>query len=83
MRVLHDPRPPHNDCALTVFNTLGQQVAKLVNGEVQAGYHPPQELIRASALYINTEPKRRFQFEFINLCGDGVLTRHRASRSND
>jgi hypothetical protein len=24
---------------MTVFNTLGQQVAQLVNGELKAGYH--------------------------------------------
>jgi len=33
-------RLPHKSVVqLTVFNTLGQQVAQLVNGEVEAGYH--------------------------------------------
>jgi len=31
--------PARSQVTLTVFNTLGQQVAQLVNGEVEAGYH--------------------------------------------
>ena len=31
--------PNHAQVSLFVFNTLGQQVAQLVNGEVEAGYH--------------------------------------------
>jgi photosystem II stability/assembly factor-like uncharacterized protein len=31
--------PNRSRVALTVFNTLGQEVAQLVNGEVEAGYH--------------------------------------------
>jgi hypothetical protein len=31
--------PNRSQVLLTVFNTLGQQVAQLVNGEVEAGYH--------------------------------------------
>jgi aminopeptidase N len=31
--------PQRAEVTLTVFNTLGQQVAQLVNGEVDAGYH--------------------------------------------
>jgi hypothetical protein len=31
--------PNRAQVTLTVFNTLGQQVAQLVNGEVEAGYH--------------------------------------------
>jgi hypothetical protein len=31
--------PKRSQVTLTVFNTLGQQMAMLVNGEVEAGYH--------------------------------------------
>ena len=31
--------PNRSHVTLTVFNTLGQQVAQLVNGEVEVGYH--------------------------------------------
>ena len=34
--------PQHSFVTLTVFNVLGQQVARLVNGEVEAGYHEVQ-----------------------------------------
>ncbi len=34
--------PHRSPVTLTVFNTLGQQVAQLVNGEVDAGYHDVQ-----------------------------------------
>jgi hypothetical protein len=34
------PQPSH--VTLTVFNTLGQQVTTLVNGEAEAGYHAVQ-----------------------------------------
>jgi len=40
--------PHRTDVMLTVFNTLGQQVATLVNGEVEAGYHEVQ--LNASSL---------------------------------
>jgi hypothetical protein len=31
--------PSHSHVNLTIYNTLGQQVATLVNGEMEAGYH--------------------------------------------
>ena len=31
--------PSRSNVTLTVFNTLGQQVATLIQGEQQAGYH--------------------------------------------
>ena len=31
--------PTRSHVTLTVFSTLGQQVAQLVNGDMQAGYH--------------------------------------------
>ncbi len=31
--------PDQSDVTLTVFNTLGQQVAQLIQGEQEAGYH--------------------------------------------
>ena len=31
--------PNRSRVTLTVFNTLGQQVAQLVNGDMEAGYH--------------------------------------------
>jgi glucuronoarabinoxylan endo-1,4-beta-xylanase len=31
--------PNRSNVTLRVFNTLGQQVAELVNGEIEAGYH--------------------------------------------
>ncbi len=31
--------PERSHVTLTVFNTLGQQVAKLIEGETEAGYH--------------------------------------------
>jgi hypothetical protein len=31
--------PNRSHVSLTVFNTLGQQVSQLVNGEQEAGYH--------------------------------------------
>ena len=31
--------PKHSQMTLTVFNTLGQSVSTLVNGEMEAGYH--------------------------------------------
>jgi hypothetical protein len=34
--------PVRTHLTLTVFNTLGQKVAELVNGEVEAGYHDVQ-----------------------------------------
>ncbi len=34
--------PHRSHATLTVYNTLGQQVAMLVNGEVEAGYHEVQ-----------------------------------------
>jgi len=34
--------PRRSPVTLTVFNTLGQQVAALVNGEMEAGYHEVQ-----------------------------------------
>lgn len=34
--------PSRSHVTLTVFNTLGQQLATLVNGEMEAGYHEVQ-----------------------------------------
>jgi hypothetical protein len=34
--------PARSHVSLTVFNALGQQVAQLVNGEIEAGYHEVQ-----------------------------------------
>ncbi len=34
--------PHHSNVTLTVFNTLGQQVAQLINGDIDAGYHEVQ-----------------------------------------
>ena len=34
--------PQRSHVTLTVFNTLGQQMAMLVNGEVEPGYHEVQ-----------------------------------------
>ena len=34
--------PTRSQVTLTVFNTLGQQVARLVDGELEAGYHEVQ-----------------------------------------
>ncbi len=31
--------PQRSHVTLSVFNTLGQEIARLVNGEVEAGYH--------------------------------------------
>jgi hypothetical protein len=31
--------PQRSQVTLSVFNTLGQQVAQLVNGDMEAGYH--------------------------------------------
>ena len=34
--------PHRSHVTLTVFNTLGQQVAQLINGDIDAGYHEIQ-----------------------------------------
>jgi len=34
--------PNHSQVTLSVFNTLGQQVAQLVNGDMEAGLHEVQ-----------------------------------------
>jgi hypothetical protein len=36
---IHYGLPNKTDAQLSVFNTLGQQVARLVNGDMEAGYH--------------------------------------------
>ncbi len=36
---IHFALPRRSHVSLSVFNTLGQQIAQLVNGEEQAGYH--------------------------------------------
>jgi hypothetical protein len=51
--------PSRSHVALTIFNTLGQIVRELVNGEMEAGYHSVNFDARLSALRVYL-PNRRF-----------------------